>query len=79
VEVTDLGVAPGYREQGIGKMLLASAARTGRLMGKSRVSLAAQDNGSGRLTRWYREMGFAQTGVNGRGYATLEAPISRLA
>jgi ribosomal protein S18 acetylase RimI-like enzyme len=78
VEVTDLGVASSYREQGIGKMLLASAARTGRLLGKSRVSLAAQDNGSGRLNRWYREMGFTQAGLNSRGHIEFEAPISRL-
>ena len=78
VEVTDLHVAEIERGHGVGQMLLASAARTGQQFGKSKVTLAAQDSGSGRLTRWYKEMGFAQTGVNRRGYAQLEAPISRL-
>ena len=78
VEVTDLGVDPAHREHGIGKLLLASAARTGLQSGKSKVTLAAQDNGSGHLTRWYKGMGFAQTGVNQRGYPQLEAPIGRV-
>jgi ribosomal protein S18 acetylase RimI-like enzyme len=78
VEVTDLGVDPAHREHGIGKMLLASAARTGLQSGKSKVTLAAQDDGSERLTHWYKGMGFTQVGVNQRGYPRLEAPISRV-
>jgi hypothetical protein len=78
VEVTDLHVDRAHREHGIGKMLLASAARTGLQSGKSKISLAAQDNGSGRLTQWYKGMGFAQVGVNQRGYPQLEAPINRV-
>jgi GNAT superfamily N-acetyltransferase len=78
VEVTDLGVDQSQRGQGIGQMLVASAAKTGLHFGKSKVTLAAQDKGSGHLTRWYKEMGFTQTGVNQRGYPQLEAPISRV-
>jgi GNAT superfamily N-acetyltransferase len=78
VEVTDLQVAEAQRGHGIGQMLLASAARTGQQFGRSKVTLAAQDNGSGHLTQWYKGMGFAQTGVNQRGYPQLEAPISRV-
>jgi ribosomal protein S18 acetylase RimI-like enzyme len=78
VEVTDLAVDPAHREHGIGRMLLASAARAGQQSGKSMVTLAAQDNGSGRLTRWYMSMGFTQVGVNQRGYPQLEAPITRI-
>jgi ribosomal protein S18 acetylase RimI-like enzyme len=78
VEVTDLSVDPAHRQHGIGKMLLASAARTGLQSGKSKVTLAAQDNGSGRLTQWYKGMGFTQIGVNQRGYPQLEAPIGRV-
>jgi len=78
IEVTDLAVDPAHREHGIGKMLLASAARTGQRFGRSKVTLAAQDNGSGRLVQWYRAMGFAQVGVNQRGYPRLEAPIGRV-
>jgi ribosomal protein S18 acetylase RimI-like enzyme len=78
VEVTDLQVAEAQRGHGIGQMLLASAARAGQQFGRSKVTLAAQDNGSGHLTQWYKGMGFAQTGVNQRGYPQLEAPIGRV-
>ncbi|HLW69003.1 MAG TPA: GNAT family N-acetyltransferase [Candidatus Binataceae bacterium] len=78
VEVTDLGVDPDHREHGIGQLLLASAARTGQRFGKSKMTLAAEDNGSGRLTHWYKGMGFAQVGMNRQGYAQLEAPIGRV-
>ncbi len=77
VEVSDLGVDQSHRGHGIGPMLVASAAKTGLQFGRSKVTLAAQDNGSGHLTQWYKGMGFAQTGVNARGYPQLEAPISR--
>ena len=66
------------RGHGIGQMLLASAARTGQQFGRSKVTLAAQDKGNGHLTRWYKGMGFTQTGVNQRGFPQLEAPISRV-
>jgi hypothetical protein len=59
-------------------MLVASAAKTGLQFGKSKVTLAAQDKGSGHLTQWYKSMGFTQNGVNQRGYPQLEAPISRV-
>jgi hypothetical protein len=59
-------------------MLLASAARTGRQLGKSRVLLTAQESGSGRLTHWYQNMGFSRVGVNSRGYPQLAAPIAQL-
>jgi ribosomal protein S18 acetylase RimI-like enzyme len=78
VEVTDLHVAEAQRGHGIGRMLLASAMKMGQQFGKSKVTLAAQDNASGRLTQWYKGMGFAQVGVNQRGYPQLEAPITRV-
>ncbi len=78
IEVTDLGVDQAHREQGIGKLLIASAARTGLQLGKAKMALAAQDTGSGRLTQWYKRMGFAQVGVHQRGYPQLEAPIGRV-
>ncbi len=58
--------------------LIASAARIGMQTGRSKVVLGSQDDGSGRLTGWYRRMGFAQVGVNTRGYPQLEAPIARV-
>ena len=78
VEVTDLGVDAAQRGNGVGQMLVAAAARTGLQSGQSKVTLAAQDRGSGHLTRWYKEMGFTQVGINQRGYPQLEAPISRV-
>jgi hypothetical protein len=77
IEITNLTVEPGHRERGIGTLLMASAMRTGLKLGKSKVTLAAQDNGSGHLVQWYKRMGFAQIGVNKLGYSQLEAPISR--
>src|SRR5262249_33835055 len=77
-EVTDLKVAEAQRGHGLGRMLLASAARTGQQFCRAKMTVAGQDNGRGHLTRWYKGMGFAQTGVNQRGYPQLEAPISRV-
>jgi GNAT superfamily N-acetyltransferase len=78
VEVTDLKVDHDARGQGIGKALLGSAARAGLQFGRGRVALASQDDGSGKLTGWYKGMGFRQVGTNQYGYPTLEAPISRV-
>jgi len=78
VEVTDLGVDQTERGHGIGRMLVASAAKTGLQFGRSKVTLAAQDRSSGHLTQWYKGMGFTQIGVNQRGYPQLEAPIGRI-
>jgi GNAT superfamily N-acetyltransferase len=78
VEVTDLHVVEAERGRGVGRLLLASATKTGQQFGKSKVTLAAQDNGSGHLTHWYKGMGFAQVGVNQRGYPEFAAPISRV-
>lgn len=78
IEVTDLSVSQAYRKQGIGAVLMASALRAGLNLGKSRVTLASQDNGSGRLTHWYKSMGFVQAGFNSLGHPRLEAPIRRV-
>lgn len=76
--VTDLGVDPGHRSQGIGKMLLASAARAGQRFGKSSVTLTADDNGSGKLNRWYGGLGFARNGSDERGRPRFEAQTGRV-
>jgi ribosomal protein S18 acetylase RimI-like enzyme len=78
IEVTDLSVAQAQRSQGIGRQLVASAARTGLQLGRSKVTLVAQDNGSRHLMQWYKGMGFAEVGVNNRGFPQLEAPIGRV-
>ena len=76
--VTDLGVDPDHRSQGVGNALIASAARAGMQLGKSKVVLDSQDNGSGHLTQWYKKMGFVQTGVGRNGMPHLEAPANRV-
>jgi ribosomal protein S18 acetylase RimI-like enzyme len=78
IEVTDLGVDQAHRAQGIGKQLIASAARMSQQLGKAKMALAAQDSGSGRLTQWYKRMGFTQVGTHQSGYPQLEAPIGRV-
>jgi hypothetical protein len=77
IEVTDLAVDPAHRKQGLGGVLMASAVRAGLQLRKSTVTLASQDKGTGRLTAWYKKMGFAPTGANRHGYPVLEAPIGR--
>jgi ribosomal protein S18 acetylase RimI-like enzyme len=77
IEVTDLKVEPSHRGQGLGGTLMASALQAGRQLGRSRVVLASQDDGSGRLTRWYQRMGFEHAGSNSFGYPKLEASITR--
>ena len=78
LHVTDLGVDSAHREQGIGRMLLSQAAKAGQRLGRGIVTLASEDKGSGKLTNWYRSMGFQQRGVNERGLAELAAPVARL-
>ena len=78
LHVTDLGVDSAHRDQGIGRMLLAQAAKAGQRLGRGIVTLASEDKGTGRLTNWYRSMGFQQRGVNARGLAELAAPVGRL-
>lgn len=77
IEVTDLAVDPSHRKQGLGGVLMASAMRAGLQLGKTNVTLASQDSGTGRLTAWYKNMGFSAVGSNNLGYPMLEAPISR--
>jgi ribosomal protein S18 acetylase RimI-like enzyme len=78
IEVTDLAVDPSHRKRGLGGVLMASAARAGNQLGKTRITLASRDSGTGRLTVWYKNMGFSQVGVNKLGYQVLEAPIRRV-
>jgi ribosomal protein S18 acetylase RimI-like enzyme len=77
IEVTDLAVDPSHRKRGLGGVLMESAMRAGLQLGKTKVKLASQDSGTGRLTSWYKNMGFVPVGSNSRGYPVLEAPITR--
>jgi Acetyltransferase (GNAT) domain len=77
-EVVNLKVKPQYRHQGAGAALIAEAARAAAQMGRVRLTLEAQDSGSGRLVSWYRRLGFVPTGTSQRGYTKMAAPVSSL-
>jgi GNAT acetyltransferase-like protein len=72
VQVVNLKVDSDQRGHGAGVQLMRAAAFEGLRRGKSRVTLASQDNGSGKLTRWYEGMGFMPRGRNDRGMVVLE-------
>jgi GNAT superfamily N-acetyltransferase len=72
VRVVNLKVDPSQRGQGAGAQLMRAAAFEGLRMGKTRVTLESQDNGSGKLTRWYEGMGFMPRGRSDRGMVVLE-------
>lgn len=66
-EVTDLEVDEAQRGRGLGRRLVASAAEVGGRLGHDDVTLTSDDDGSGHLDGWYREMGFREEGeVDGR-------------
>jgi len=77
-KVYNLEVDPAFRGQGGGAALLQALAQAGLSHGAHRITLDSQDNGSGRLTRWYEHHGFQRKGVGERGYAALEAPAQIL-
>lgn len=77
-EITDLTVAPDHRHRGVGAQLMAAASRAGQAQGKTTVALSAQDDGSGRLTRWYGGLGFDQVGRDPKGHARMQAPVGRV-
>jgi ribosomal protein S18 acetylase RimI-like enzyme len=72
VRVVNLKVDPDQRGQGAGAHLMRAAAFEGMRMGKSRLTLESQDNGSGKLTRWYEGMGFVHRGRSDRGQVVME-------
>jgi predicted GNAT family acetyltransferase len=78
VRVVNLKVDPDQRGQGAGAHLMRAAASEGMRMGKTRVTLESQDNGSGKLTRWYAGMGFMPRGRSDRGMVVLEASTASL-
>lgn len=78
VRVVNLKVDPDQRGQGAGSHLMRAAAFEGMRMGKTRVTLESQDNGSGKLTRWYEGMGFMPRGRSDRGMVVLETSAASL-
>lgn len=78
VRVVNLKVDPDQRGQGAGAHLMRAAASEGMRMGKTRVTLESQDNGSGKLTRWYERMGFMPRGRSDRGMVMMETSAATL-
>jgi ribosomal protein S18 acetylase RimI-like enzyme len=78
-EVGDLFIDPAYRKRGLGVALLTHAARVGARMHLRSLTLTSDDHrGSGRLTAWYKRLGFVQTGVDALGRPVLEVPIGHV-
>ena len=77
-KVYNLQVDPAFRGQGGGAALLQAVAQEGMRHGRNRITLDSQDNGSGRLTRWYEHFGFQRKGVGERGHTALEVPAQIL-
>jgi ribosomal protein S18 acetylase RimI-like enzyme len=77
-EATDLSVEREHRGEGYGAELIGAVARAGAKLGRSRVTLGAQDDGSGRLDHWYESLGFNATGTQGDGFTRYAAPTTAL-
>jgi GNAT superfamily N-acetyltransferase len=77
IAIHDLVVAPPFRGAGLGAALVGAALRFGARAGRSRARLEADDDGSGRLVRWYRGLGFTPIGTSPRGLPTMQADIGR--
>jgi len=78
VRVVNLKVDPDQRGNGAGAHLIRAVASEGMRMGKTRVTLESQDNGSGKLTRWYERMGFTPRGRSDRGMVVMETSAATL-
>lgn len=74
-EIVNLHVDPLHRKKNLGQKLVKSAINSAKRIGKSIVSLQSQDDGSGKLTRWYESMGFVRKGIGSNGYIALETYV----
>ena len=74
----NLEVDDEHRGRGGGDELLRAAADASARVGRRRLGLDAEDDGSGRLVDWYESQGFERAGVGRDGMAALEADVSRL-
>ena len=57
---------------------MAKAAAAAQAMGKSVLRLESEDNGSGKLTKWYENQGFKKKGIGPQGYDQMEASVNAL-
>jgi len=74
----NLRVEAEHRGRGGGEELLRAAAVASERVGKRTLALEADDDGSGKLLRWYHSQGFRQAGEGEGGKPALEAPVREL-
>ncbi len=74
----NLSIGEEHRGRGGGEKLLAAAAAASGRIGKQKLRLDAQDDGSGRLMRWYEKQGFQRAGEGRDGMPAFEASVKDL-
>jgi ribosomal protein S18 acetylase RimI-like enzyme len=74
----NLRVEDEHRGRGGGEELLRAAAVASERVGKRALALEADDDGSGKLLRWYESQGFRPTGKGEGGKPAFEAPVREL-
>jgi ribosomal protein S18 acetylase RimI-like enzyme len=72
--LVNLKVNEEFRGAGAGKALVDAAKKAGRQMGKNKIVLESEDNGSGKLDSWYQKQGFMRIGNDEHGYAKMVSP-----
>lgn len=75
--ITDLAVTPKHRGAGVGGALMHAAMHLGARLGRTRAILEADDDGTGRLVRWYGRLGFRRAGLGSHGQPRLVASLTR--
>jgi ribosomal protein S18 acetylase RimI-like enzyme len=74
----NLHVDAEHRSRGGGEALVRAAAVASERIGKRTLSLEADDDGSGKLLRWYQSQGFRSIGKDGAGRPAFEANVRDL-
>ncbi|HEX8110041.1 MAG TPA: GNAT family N-acetyltransferase, partial [Kofleriaceae bacterium] len=74
----NLRVEAEHRGRGGGEELVRAAAVAGERIGKRTLALEADDDGSGKLVRWYQSQGFRPAGETRDGKPAFEAPVRAL-
>ncbi len=77
IAIHDLAVARPFRGAGVGAALMRAALSLGARLGRTLARLEADDDGSGKLIRWYRGLGFEEAGTSARGRPAMQADIRR--
>jgi ribosomal protein S18 acetylase RimI-like enzyme len=72
--LVNLKVSEEFRGAGAGTALVDAARKATRQMGKNKVTLESEDNGSGKLNSWYQKQGFIRIGTDEHGYAKMVSP-----